>query len=237
MIAGRIPGRTDNEIKNYWNTHLRRKLQSMGIDPTSYTVGLTFISSNSDPNSDTSTDIDEDQPDFQVNGSFVPSSSSPAAPQNQNTIANSLHLLPAQLVSSPVSSPDLSTSTSYDSASATTSEPDSSPSIFSLGETPAKQQQLEPWMHLCSESTKSTLPSQPAAACFNSSSVPSSVVAGSCGWESYDRSRMEHLQLLNPLAFSGVLPPLESSSHVHSVDVQVAPWTSASGSLFASLLD
>ncbi|KAJ8479494.1 hypothetical protein OPV22_023221 [Ensete ventricosum] len=32
-IAGRLPGRTDNEVKNYWNSHLRKKLASMGIDP------------------------------------------------------------------------------------------------------------------------------------------------------------------------------------------------------------
>ncbi|GAB4853734.1 Transcription factor MYB1 [Ancistrocladus abbreviatus] len=27
LIAGRLPGRTDNEIKNYWNTSLRKKIQ------------------------------------------------------------------------------------------------------------------------------------------------------------------------------------------------------------------
>lgn len=27
LIARRLPGRTDNEIKNYWNTCLRKKLQ------------------------------------------------------------------------------------------------------------------------------------------------------------------------------------------------------------------
>ncbi|KAK4746547.1 hypothetical protein SAY87_012859 [Trapa incisa] len=36
LIAGRIPGRTDNEIKNYWNTHLSKKLIGQGIDPRNH---------------------------------------------------------------------------------------------------------------------------------------------------------------------------------------------------------
>ncbi|RLM60488.1 R2R3-MYB transcriptional factor PvMYB4d [Panicum miliaceum] len=36
LIAARLPGRTDNEIKNYWNTHIRRKLIGRGIDPVTH---------------------------------------------------------------------------------------------------------------------------------------------------------------------------------------------------------
>ncbi|KAG4169932.1 hypothetical protein ERO13_A12G113400v2 [Gossypium hirsutum] len=36
LIAGRLPGRTDNEIKNYWNTHLSKRLLSQGTDPNTH---------------------------------------------------------------------------------------------------------------------------------------------------------------------------------------------------------
>ncbi|KAE8703642.1 Myb-related protein Zm38 [Hibiscus syriacus] len=36
LIAGRLPGRTDNEIKNYWNTHLSKRLLSKGTDPKTH---------------------------------------------------------------------------------------------------------------------------------------------------------------------------------------------------------
>ncbi|TXG50388.1 hypothetical protein EZV62_022912 [Acer yangbiense] len=36
IIAQQLPGRTDNDVKNYWNTKLRKKLSDMGIDPVTH---------------------------------------------------------------------------------------------------------------------------------------------------------------------------------------------------------
>lgn len=36
VIAKHLPGRTDNDVKNYWNTKLRKKLMKMGIDPVTH---------------------------------------------------------------------------------------------------------------------------------------------------------------------------------------------------------
>ncbi|KAL6654514.1 hypothetical protein ACP70R_007979 [Stipagrostis hirtigluma subsp. patula] len=45
-IARRLPGRTDNEIKNYWRTHMRKKAQErkMSVSPSSSSSSLTYQS-------------------------------------------------------------------------------------------------------------------------------------------------------------------------------------------------
>jgi len=103
----------------------------MGIDPTSYKVGLTLTS------------ITNQEPDLHANA-FVPSSSSSQIQATTTTTTTTTTAMEnSHLVSS--SGDSTSTSTSYDSASATSnSEPDSSPTGVSI---PAEQL-LEPWMHL-----------------------------------------------------------------------------------------
>ncbi|KAL2944994.1 Transcription factor MYB80 [Bienertia sinuspersici] len=36
LIAAQLPGRTDNDVKNHWNTKLKKKLTGMGIDPVTH---------------------------------------------------------------------------------------------------------------------------------------------------------------------------------------------------------
>lgn len=52
-IASHLPKRTDNEIKNYWNTHLKKKLMKMGLDPCTHKPAMdnTLMSSNAEPDS------------------------------------------------------------------------------------------------------------------------------------------------------------------------------------------
>lgn len=48
-IATHLPKRTDNEIKNYWNTHLKKRLVKMGIDPVTHKTKNDALLSSDGP--------------------------------------------------------------------------------------------------------------------------------------------------------------------------------------------
>ncbi|KAH9313546.1 hypothetical protein KI387_022173, partial [Taxus chinensis] len=54
LIAGKLPGRTDNEIKNYWNTHIKKKLLEKGVDPYTHCPIATAASNSSSSNENSS---------------------------------------------------------------------------------------------------------------------------------------------------------------------------------------
>ncbi|CAA3015483.1 transcription factor MYB102-like [Olea europaea subsp. europaea] len=93
-IAGRLPGRTDNEIKNYWNTHIRKKLLRMGIDPVTHYPRLDLLEISEFLNSSSQLNFSKFQP--LVNSNLLGSATSLSS-QNQDFLQQNNVVLETQL--------------------------------------------------------------------------------------------------------------------------------------------
>ncbi|XVF09039.1 hypothetical protein REPUB_Repub07fG0056100 [Reevesia pubescens] len=87
-----LPKRTDNEIKNYWNAHLKKRLANMGIDPVTHKpVGSgTTPGASSSGNSNIVVDNDES---MTPNESATAQESEPTPPQPTSSRSTSTSAL------------------------------------------------------------------------------------------------------------------------------------------------
>ncbi|KAG4176385.1 hypothetical protein ERO13_A11G241400v2 [Gossypium hirsutum] len=77
LIAGRLPGRTANDVKNYWNCHLSKKLNNAQETEEEYQNGMKMETLKPQPRCSAMT------------GSIKPRTQDHFAPKNQPTIQES----------------------------------------------------------------------------------------------------------------------------------------------------
>lgn len=69
LIAGRVPGRTDNQVKNHWNTHLSKKLGlKMQSRKLVHSSSLEHLQKNVPINSDVSYFKDDQPSNYNISG-------------------------------------------------------------------------------------------------------------------------------------------------------------------------
>ncbi|KAM1484336.1 hypothetical protein TB2_035545 [Malus domestica] len=71
QIAKHLPGRTDNEVKNFWNSCIKKKLIAQGFDPNTHNLLPSFKANNNNNNNIYACNMFSPSSFFSVNSSHV----------------------------------------------------------------------------------------------------------------------------------------------------------------------